>query len=368
MKFLILSTGPVSKFLTDAITSAGHTFEAHDPRDMYLYISEIDRGYDRVYIGDPSLDEPKRIMSNHYDAIISRIGKDLPLAVNILRHLTMNLGIYCPQSSLGIQIAHDKLFTSQILSCEGVKTPMTVFSCRPNHVSFFVDKLGGLPIVVKQLTGSQGTGVSILETPLSTNTTLESLHRAGVPVKMQRFIKSEGMEVEDFRAIVVGGKVVSAMRRTAPQGDFRANLSRGGTGSSVKLFDYEIQMAIDAAKALMLEFAGVDIMRSNYKKKESYITEVNGNPGTGIINITKHNHFKDLVEFTALKAAAKKKEKPQQNQTQTVKVEVAIPNQLDERAQLAILEEKIKVQSQKYHGVNLHDYAMWTFLKKKVGF
>ncbi|PKK37356.1 hypothetical protein BWI96_05630 [Siphonobacter sp. SORGH_AS_0500] len=265
---------------------------------------------------------------------------------------------------MGIQIAHDKLFTSQILSYEGVKTPMTVFSCRPNHVSFFVDKLGGLPIVVKQLTGSQGTGVSILETPLSTNTTLESLHRAGVPVKMQRFIKSEGMEVEDFRAIVVGGKVVSAMRRTAPKGDFRANLSRGGTGSSVKLFDYEIQMAIDAAKALMLEFAGVDIMRSNYKKKESYITEVNGNPGTGIINITKHNHFKDLVEFTALKAAAKKKAKPEQNQTQTVKAEVQVVNQLDERAQLAILEEKLKVQSQSFRSVNPQDHAMLSFLRK----
>lgn len=364
MKFLILSTGPVSKFLTDAITFAGHTFDAYDPRDMYLYISEIDRGYDRVYIGDPSLDEPKRIMGKHYDAIISRIGKDLPLAVSILRHLTMNLGIYCPQSSLGIQIAHDKLFTSQMLSYEGVKTPMTVFSCRPNHVSFFVDKLGGLPIVVKQLTGSQGTGVSILETPLSTNTTLESLHRAGVPVKLQRFIKSQGQQIEDFRAIVVGGKVVSAMRRTAPQGDFRANLSRGGSGIGVKLYEYEIEMAIAASKALMLDFAGVDIMRSNPKQKESYVTEVNGNPGTGIINITKHNYFKDLIAYTEIRAKNKHNSIKQENNiTESKAVDV-----VDERTQLAMLEAKIASLEGTRKGITPQEFATWTILKKKFRF
>ncbi|MEZ0485401.1 ATP-grasp domain-containing protein [Fibrella aquatica] len=172
----------------------------------------------------------------------------------------------------------------------------------------------GLPIAVKQLTGSQGSGVSILDSLLSVKTILESFYKANVPVKMQRFIKSASGptgSVNDIRAIVVGNEVVSVMEQGASGGDFRANLSQGGKAAKIRLSEDEKKVCINAAKALGLEFAGVDLMREAGKKhgetNSCYVTEVNGNPGTGIIDITGHNHFTDLVKFIADRKATKVK-------------------------------------------------------------
>lgn len=178
---------------------------------------------------------------------------------------------------------------------------------RANHVAFAIEKVGGLPVVAKQLTGSQGAGVSILETPLAANTTMESFHKASIPVKLQRFVKahnSSSGNPTDIRAIVVGNKVVSAMERTASQGDFRANLSKGGNGRSITLSESETGMCVNAAKAVGLEFAGVDLIRE--KMGQTYITEVNGNPGTGIIDVTGQNYFNDLIKH--IETRAKKNE------------------------------------------------------------
>ncbi|GAB3992018.1 30S ribosomal protein S6--L-glutamate ligase [Spirosoma daeguense] len=298
MKLLVLSTSTPSKHLIKAITDAGHSYEVHDPRNLYLFISEQVNGYDRIFNGSPDLESPTRLFAASFDAIISRIGADLPLCVSILRHLNENLKVYSPQTAIGLLVAHDKLWTSQVLSASNVRTPLTVFAVRSNHVAFAIDKAGGLPVVAKQLTGSQGAGVSILETPLAANTTLESFYKANIPVKLQRFVKahnSSSGNPTDIRAIVIGDKVVSAMERTASQGDFRANLSKGGNGRSIELSESEIEMCVKAAKAVGLEFAGVDLIRE--KMGQTYVTEVNGNPGTGIIDITKKNHFVDLVKY-----------------------------------------------------------------------
>jgi glutathione synthase/RimK-type ligase-like ATP-grasp enzyme len=104
-----------------------------------------------------------RLLAASFDAVISRIGAELPLCVSILRHLNENLTAYSPQTAIGLLVAHDKLWTSQVLSAANVRTPLTVFAMRANHVAFAIDKAGGLPVVAKQLTGSQSTGVSILE-------------------------------------------------------------------------------------------------------------------------------------------------------------------------------------------------------------
>jgi ribosomal protein S6--L-glutamate ligase len=239
------------------------------------------------------------------EAVISQIGAELPLCVSILRHLNENLTVYDPQTTIGLLVVHDKLRTSQVLSAANVRTPLNVFAMRANHVAFAIDKAGGLPVVAKQLTSSQGAGVSILETPLSANTTLESFHRGNIPVKLQRFIKAATNSVgqaTDIRAIVIGDRVVCAMERTANGGDFRANLSRGGSGRMVTLTATEQQQCVQAAKAVGLEFAGVDLIREYAKAPNFYITEINGNPGTGIIDITGYNYFIDLVMYIETKS------------------------------------------------------------------
>lgn len=364
MKLLILSTGTPSKYLTQAITDAGHTYETHDPRNLYLFISEQVNGYDRIFNGSPELESPVRLFAASFDAVISRIGAELPLCVSILRHLNENLTVYSPQTAIGLLVAHDKLWTSQVLSAANVRTPLTVFAMRANHVAFAIDKAGGLPVVAKQLTGSQGAGVSILETPLAANTTMESFHRANIPIKLQRFVKAHSSYYgtpTDIRAIVIGDEVVSAMERTASQGDFRANLSKGGNGRSINLSDAETEMCVKAAKAVGLEFAGVDLIRE--KMGKTYVTEVNGNPGTGIIDITKKNHFVDLIRFIETKS----------KKNESIKVPIPLlGNDEDEKKE----EDKEEASIEKYRllllkeeqgNLNYNENAILSFFKKSFG-
>lgn len=365
MKLLILSTGTPSKYLTQAITDAGHTYETYDPRNLYLFISEQVNGYDRIFNGSPELESPVRLFAASFDAVISRIGAELPLCVSILRHLNENLTVYSPQTAIGLLVAHDKLWTSQVLSAANVRTPLTVFAMRANHVAFAIDKAGGLPVVAKQLTGSQGAGVSILETPLAANTTMESFYRANIPVKLQRFVKahdSSNGKPTDIRAIVIGDEVVSAMERTASQGDFRANLSKGGSGRSINLSGVETEMCIKAAKAVGLEFAGVDLIRE--KMGQTYVTEVNGNPGTGIIDITKKNHFIDLIKL--VQERSKKGDKtpppvPLPNEDKDEKQE----KENDEESSVRRYKELLVKESKEKLSYN--EYAILGFLKRKFG-
>lgn len=290
LNFLILATGS-QQHLTKAIEAEGHTYEIHDPRSLYLYVSESESGYDRIYDGLASHETPKRLKAKDFDCVISRIGAGLEYGANILTHLGENLGIYCAQTGIGLLTASNKLRTTMKLSSHGVRVPRTIGAFSPLHVEFLTDKIGGLPAVAKTLKGSQGKGVIILRDAEQTNTTLEAFWRDDTPMKLQQYI--EGGK-KDIRAIVVGNQVVSAMERTGKK-DFRANLSQGGSGRDVlkELSELNKLMCIKAAQAVNLEFAGVDMMIDQDGK--SYIIEVNGNPGTGIIKITGHNHFKDLV-------------------------------------------------------------------------
>lgn len=312
MKLLILATGDPSTQapLVKAIKDAGHTADVIDPRNLLLYLSESTNGYDRIFDSSPNLPEPVRIKANDYDAVIPAIGRDFGLCISILRHLTQNLGLYSPQAALGLQMAHDKLWTNQVLSDRGVRIPLTMYAARPNHFAFIKKMIGGLPIVVKMLTGSQGNGVFIMETDLAATTTLNSLHKIGVVTKFQRFIKPDNVthRPTDVRAIVVGDKVVSAMERKGASGELHANLSQGAEGRKIPFLSVEEEgLAVGAAKALGLEYAGVDLMRDwAGDRSKSYVIEVNGNPGHKIIDITKYNHFADLVKHIDRKVTASK--------------------------------------------------------------
>ena len=305
MKILVLATGTQTQ-LIKAIEAAGHSYEVHDPRALYLYVSESENGYDRLYNGLASLEKPVRIKVKDFDAVISRIGNGLEYGANILTHLNENLGIYTVQTGGGLLTASNKLRTTMRLSSHGIRVPRTIGAFSPLHPDFLVEKVGGLPSVAKTLTGSQGKGVIILKDAEQTNTTLEAFWRADTPLKLQQYI--EGGKT-DIRAIVVGDRVVIAMERTGAK-DFRANLSQGGSGRKVTLTDQQAQMCVKASEALGLEFSGVDIMLDQDGK--AFVIEVNGCPGTKIIQVTGHNYFTDLVKHVESKVS---KDKPQSEST-----------------------------------------------------
>jgi ribosomal protein S6--L-glutamate ligase len=291
MKILILATGRPSKHLIQAIQDKGHTHETHDPRNLYLFVSESENGYDRLYNGSSDVESPIRIKSKDIDAVISRIGADLLHGAAILRHLSENLGIYSTQRADGLELASNKLKTTQKLSASGIRVPATIYAKNPVHIDFLINKVGGLPAVGKLLQGSQGKGVFILETPIAANTALESLFKLNVGLKLQKFVDAGS---KDIRAIVVGDKVVVSMERTGKK-DFRANISQGGTGRKITLSLEDQEICVRASRAVGLKFSGVDILKDSDGR--TYVIEVNGNPGSKIIEITGHNYFTDLVEM-----------------------------------------------------------------------
>lgn len=290
MKILHLGTAKPSKHFIKACNDLGHTYTHFHPEDLYLEVSENTNGYDRIYNGNSELEKPERIFIKSFDAVITRIGSNVDYASRILRHLNINLGIYSTQSAYGILTARDKMTSQQILSAHGLKVPRTVMAFRPNHPEFLVDKVGGLPCVGKLLYGSQGVGVLKFESADQTNDTLESFAKSNISLLLQSYIEGKA---SDYRAIVVGNRVVSVMKRTAVKG-FKANISKGGKGEKVTLSQADQDICIRAAKACNLETAGVDIMKD--EKGNTYVIEVNTNFGSKIIDITGHNFFVDIIK------------------------------------------------------------------------
>ena len=314
---ILILTNSSQRKLIEVIEKRGHTYELLNPSDLYLYISESENGYDRIYNGNADLLTPQRLKAKDYDCVISRIGKNLNHGASILRHLTENLGIYCPQSADGLLTSSDKLKTTQRLSFKGIRVPATIYAANPLHIDFLLSKVGGLPAVAKMLHGSQGVGVSILETPLATNTSLESYCKAGIDIKIQAFIQAGG---KDIRAIVVGDKVVSAMERTANKGDFRANISKQGSGKKINLSNEDEEICVNTSKALGLEFSGVDIMKDEDGK--TYVIENNGNPGTKISEITGHNYFEDLLDLIEDKTGVSKNTSSKSDEKQGANIQI----------------------------------------------
>ncbi|GAB3962988.1 hypothetical protein GCM10028805_65200 [Spirosoma harenae] len=289
----ILTLGTAGPYLLEAAKQTECTLQAYEPLDLYLYISELVSGYDRVYDGNPNLEKPLRMKIKDYDFIIPRLSGQLEHKTVILEHLNHNLGIYSPQKAEPLRTASNKILTTLKLSQAGLKTPKTVWSKGPAHVDYIINELlDGLPAVVKSVYGSQGSGVSILETKLSANTVMESFYKHDINVKLQRYIDGN---FTDIRAIVVGDEVVTSMERTANKGDFRANLSKSGSGRKISLSHEDQQLCINASRAVGLEYSGVDLMKD--KEGVSYIIEVNGNPGTKIIDITGVNFFVNLINY-----------------------------------------------------------------------
>lgn len=293
MNILILNNAP-SSYATQSIVRAGekkgHKMIIMDPGHFSPLVSNIESGYDRLY--DLIAKTASRLTIRDIDGIIPRIGENLTFNSYIVEHLTENLGIYSTQSAAGIRAAASKFHTLQICSRHGIRTPITLYARSANNVDFLIEKVGGLPLILKYNYGSQGAGVMLMESRKSAISTMEGLLKNKSDFIVQQFIPSKG---QDIRAIVIGDRVVAAYRRTATKGDFRSNLSLGGTGELVQLSMEDQILCVKASKAIGLEVSGVDLIKDS--QGTTFLNEINSNFGLKGQKITKIDVGEHLINY-----------------------------------------------------------------------
>lgn len=208
------------------------------------------------------------------DAIIPRIGASRTFfGTAMVRHFEM-MNVFSVNGSLAISRSRDKLRSMQILSKNNVDLPKTVFASNKSNVKDVIKLIGGTPLVIKILEGTQGVGVVLAETQKAAKSVLDAFYGMDVNLMVQEFIAEAGGT--DIRAFVVGGEVVGAMKRTGSEADFRSNLHQGGTAEVAKLTRKEKMTALNAAKAMGLDVCGVDMIPSD---RGPLVMEVNSSPG-----------------------------------------------------------------------------------------
>ena len=228
-----------------------------------------------------------------FDAVIPRIGASVTFyGAAVLRQFEM-MGAYPANESVAITRSRDKLRSMQILARAGIGLPLTGFANSPDDTQDLIKLVGGAPLVVKLLEGTQGKGVVLAETQKAAESLIEAFRALGANFLVQEFIKEAGGS--DVRCFVIGEKVVASMQRTANEGEFRSNLHRGGSAVTVKLTPEERATAVRAARQMGLNVAGVDLLRSNHGP---VVMEVNSSPGLeGIEKATGKDVAGMIIEF-----------------------------------------------------------------------
>jgi ribosomal protein S6--L-glutamate ligase len=228
-----------------------------------------------------------------FDAIIPRIGASHTFyGTAVVRQFEM-MGVFSANESQAITRARDKLRSLQLLARAGIGLPLTGFAEATKDIDGLIEAVGGAPMIIKMLEGTQGVGVVLAETQKAAESVIMAFRQLDAYMLVQEFIKEA--DGADIRAFVVGGKIVASMMRKAPPGEFRSNLHRGGTASKIKLTPEERSIALRATKALGLNIAGVDLMRSNHGP---VVLEVNSSPGLeGIENATGVDVAGKIIEF-----------------------------------------------------------------------
>ncbi|NJN60315.1 MAG: 30S ribosomal protein S6--L-glutamate ligase [Coleofasciculaceae cyanobacterium RL_1_1] len=211
---------------------------------------------------------------NDLDAVITRIRPSVTFYGTALARQFESMGIYTTNSSSAISQSRDKLFSLQLMLKSGISIPTTGFANSPTDTNDLIDMVGGAPLIVKLLEGTQGKGVVLAETRKAAESVVNAFKSLGVNLLVQKFIKEANGK--DLRCFVIDGKVVASIERKAAPGEFRANLHQGGTASVVKITPEERTLAVKAAKVLGLQVAGVDIIRS---QAGPLLLEVNSSPG-----------------------------------------------------------------------------------------
>jgi ribosomal protein S6--L-glutamate ligase len=266
MKIGILSRNPnlySTRRLVEAGEKRGHTVQVVDPLFCYM---DLTSQRPTVYYKNKKLED--------FNAIIPRIGASVTFfATAVLRQFEV-MGVYSLNESVAISRSRDKLRALQLLARKGIGMPVTGFAHSTKMTSDLVKLVGGAPLVIKLLEGTQGTGVVLAETEAAAESVIDAFRDLDAYFLVQEFIaESQGC---DIRCFVVGNKVVASMMRKAKAGEFRSNLHRGGTAATVKLTPEERKAAVRAASAMGLSVAGVDILRSNHGP---LVIEVNSSPG-----------------------------------------------------------------------------------------
>ncbi|MEO7904776.1 MAG: 30S ribosomal protein S6--L-glutamate ligase [Candidatus Saccharimonadales bacterium] len=292
MNIAILSNGPgnySTKRLKEEAIKRGHTVTIVKYRDCYASIEQ----------NNPTVSYKGQDLT-HFDAIIPRIAANMTrYGTAILRQLEMQ-GIYSVTSSIAISRARDKLRSMQLMAKTGVGIPKTVVSRNTTDIDVLLDQLGDMPVIIKLAKGTHGNGVVLAETKKAAKSVLQAFYLTnddGTNILLQEFVKESAGT--DIRAFVVGSRVVASMKRQSLDDDFRSNLHKGGEGTIVKLTEEERKMAIKAAKAMGLNIAGVDMMRS---KRGPLVLEVNASPGFGIEKVTGRDVAGAVIEYVEINA------------------------------------------------------------------
>ncbi len=267
--------------LIETAEALGHTVQVMDPLRCNLV---IDRHKPSMFYGR---DEVKSV-----DVVLPRIGATITdYGLAVVNHFDM-MGVPVVNNSTPIARARDKLRCLQLLSRHDIDIPRTVMLRNPQHVEAALERVGGVPVILKLLQGTQGIGVMIAETREAVESVLETIWGLGQNILLQEFVReSKG---RDVRALVVGGRVIAAMRRTARMGEFRSNLHRGGSGTVVELDENDKRLALNAARVLGLEVAGVDLLESTHGPK---VMEINSSPGfEGLERATKLDIARTMID------------------------------------------------------------------------
>ncbi|MBM4266277.1 MAG: 30S ribosomal protein S6--L-glutamate ligase [Deltaproteobacteria bacterium] len=267
MRVAILSRGPrlyTTRRLKEAAEQRGHVARVLNTLSFSI---EVEQEQPRLYYRSREL--------RGYDAVIPRIGASITFFGAAVVRQFEQTGVFCVNPSHAISVSRDKLRALQVLSRHRVGIPKTVFVRNPSEILSGIERLGGAPVVVKLLEGTQGVGVILAETTKVAEAVIETLSGpAKMNVLLQQFVQeSRG---RDVRALVVGGRVVAAMRRVAERGEFRSNVHRGGRVEVAHLDDVYRATAVHAAQILGLRVAGVDMLEG---RDGPVVMEVNSSPG-----------------------------------------------------------------------------------------
>ncbi len=284
MRLVILSRQPElysTRVLVEAARQRDHEVVVLDTLQFDIRVSR--RNPELFYRGEPV---------GPVDAVVPRIGASITFfGLAVVRQFEMT-GVYCLNESQAIARSRDKLRSLQILSRHDIGLPPTVYTRQADHVADCIKRVDGTPVVVKLLQGTQGIGVVLAETEAAAGSVIDAFHGLDQNILIQKFIREAGGS--DIRALVVGRKVVAAMRRQAVAGEFRSNIHRGGKARPIKLPPEYRKTALAAARVLGLRVAGVDMIESH---EGPMVMEVNSSPGLeGIEKATGVNVAAAIIE------------------------------------------------------------------------
>ncbi len=285
MKIALLSRNRTlysTRRLIEAARQRGHEVRVLDVLRCYMNVTSLRP--EIHYKGETLTD---------FDAVIPRIGASVTFyGTAVLRQFEM-MGVYPLNESVAITRARDKLRALQLLARKGIGLPVTGFAESPDDVQDLIKMVGGAPVVIKLLEGTQGIGVVLAETQQAAESVIEAFMGMRANILVQEFIKEA--RGADLRCFVIGDRVVAAMKRQAKEGEFRSNIHRGGSASLIRITPQERETAVSAAKIIGLNVAGVDILRSSHGP---LVLEVNSTPGLeGIETATGKDIASMIIQF-----------------------------------------------------------------------